>query len=578
MVRSLKVHTLQLLTAATLLTAFGGIPGAVVAQEPASIFGEQIEVRVVNLEVVVEDRDGNRVSGLGPGDFRLRVDGREMPIDYFTEIADGRRAEPAPAVLEEGGPEPRPIGGDSEPGEPVPTNYLVFIDDFFTLTARDRNQVLDEMIDHLSLVGPGDRMAVVAFDGRKIELLSNWTNSHAQLRSAFEIAKARPTRGLRINSVIRDFDANNRLDVAEQSSVDPLGGDGTLGASSAEAAACPAVQQIEKFLERVTLGVTATLRSFAGPSGRKVMMLLSGGWPTDAYEYVLGPTPATARTGECGYRGAEILAPMHEVANLIGYTFYPIDVPGRSSAFLADASVSDDVALAQTGPGIAGGVQGAAPPSIREGETQITLHRLAEETGGRAILDAARLESFERVYEDTRSYYWLGFVPDWRGDDENHKIKLEVVKPGLEVRYREGYQDLSRDKEIGFLVESALMFGELPGSYPLHVELGQPSRGRRKVELPMLIRIPMDAVTMLPVKGRYVAELELRIGALDENGDRNDISTVPVQLAGSDPPPPGSYATYELAVKLRKEPQDLVFTLRDPASDTLMAAVTRFEP
>jgi VWFA-related protein len=449
----------------------------------------------------------------------------------------------------------------------VPTNYLVFIDDFFTLTARDRNQVLDGLIENLSLVGPRDRMAVVAFDGRKIEMISNWTNSHAQLRSAFEVAKGRPTRGLRIEAILRDFDANNRLDAGA-----------ATGASSAEARACPAVQQFEKFLERATLGVTATLRSFAGPPGRKVMMLLSGGWPTDAYEYILGPTPGNQRTGECGYRGAEILAPMHEVANLIGYTFYPIDVPGRSSALLANASEADDVALARTGPGIGGGVQQVVPPSIREGETQITLHRLAKETGGRAILDADRLDSFERVYEDTRSYYWLGFVPDWQGDDENHKIKLEVLKPGLEIRYREGYQDLSRDKEIGFLVESALMFGELPGSYPLHVELGQPSRGRRKVELPMLIRIPMDAVTMLPVKGRYVAELELRIGALDENGDRNEISTVPVQLAGSDPPPPGSYATYELAVKLRKEPQDLVFTLRDPATDTLMAAVTRFEP
>ncbi|HEX9668651.1 MAG TPA: hypothetical protein VGC93_04125, partial [Thermoanaerobaculia bacterium] len=40
------------------------------AQEtpPQETFGELIEVRVVNVEVVVTDRDGNRVSGLGPGD------------------------------------------------------------------------------------------------------------------------------------------------------------------------------------------------------------------------------------------------------------------------------------------------------------------------------------------------------------------------------------------------------------------------------------------------------------------------------------------------------------------------------
>ncbi|MFL6236820.1 MAG: hypothetical protein ACJ76N_27060, partial [Thermoanaerobaculia bacterium] len=45
-------------------------------QAPQSVFGEQIEVRVVNVEAVVTDRQGNRVTGLKPGDFRLEVDGR----------------------------------------------------------------------------------------------------------------------------------------------------------------------------------------------------------------------------------------------------------------------------------------------------------------------------------------------------------------------------------------------------------------------------------------------------------------------------------------------------------------------
>jgi len=553
------------------------------AQEPTSVFGEQIEVRVVNLEVVVEDRDGNRVSGLGLGDFRLRVDGDEVPIDYFTEVADGRRAEPVPALLEEGGPEPRPIGGTAEPGERVGTNYLVFIDDFFTLSAEARNQVIDETVGSLSLLGPGDRMAVVAFDGRKVELLSEWTRAPSLLRSAFERAKARPARGIRIRSALGDFDNVNRIDLEEE----PTGGGGplaigddTLTASSREARACASIMQIEKFLERETLAVTSTLRSFSAPPGRKVALLLAGGWPSDAYDYILGPTQPGERTGECGHRGGEILAPMYEVANLLGYTLYPVDVPGRSARMLADASEPDDVALARTGPGLEGPGEDLIVPfeSVRESETQLTLSRLAHQTGGRALLDAARLDSFDEVVADTRSYYWLGFTPEWQGDDRNHEIRLEVLKPGLEVRHREGYQDLSRDKEMTFLVESALLFGELQGSYPLRVELGAPSGGRRKVELPLYIRIPMDAVTMLPHDGRYVAELELRIGALDEHGDRNEIAAIPVRLEGEEPPPLGSYATYETAIKIRRDPQDLAITLRDPATDTVLAAITRFEP
>ena len=63
------------------------------AQEPppefAGVFVEVLDVRVVNVEVVVTDRKGNRVQGLHPDDFSLLVDGEETSIDYFSEIAAG---------------------------------------------------------------------------------------------------------------------------------------------------------------------------------------------------------------------------------------------------------------------------------------------------------------------------------------------------------------------------------------------------------------------------------------------------------------------------------------------------------
>ena len=41
----------------------------------SSPFGEEIDVRVVNVEVVVTDGKGERVTGLSPRDFTLTVDG-----------------------------------------------------------------------------------------------------------------------------------------------------------------------------------------------------------------------------------------------------------------------------------------------------------------------------------------------------------------------------------------------------------------------------------------------------------------------------------------------------------------------
>ena len=54
----------------------------------ASAFAEVVDVRVINLEVVVT-QGKNRVEGLNSEDFRVLVNGEEMPIEYFTEVRDG---------------------------------------------------------------------------------------------------------------------------------------------------------------------------------------------------------------------------------------------------------------------------------------------------------------------------------------------------------------------------------------------------------------------------------------------------------------------------------------------------------
>ena len=547
------------------------------AQEPTSVFGEQIEVRVVNLEVVVTDRDGNRVSGLSPEDFRLRVDGDDVPISFFSEIAEGQRRQQTAAA-----PESPEVVEDSNPtgvapGETVGTSYLVFLDNYFVPVQRDRDQVLQSLMEQAANLGPQDRMALVGFNGRRLEMLSSWTNSRLQIERAIEKAMEQPARGRGVGSAVSEFSAVDQLDAEEQPSGEAaLGiGDSTLTASDRAERATPAVQRIEAAVERVVLGVTATMRSFAKPPGRKVMLLLSGGWPRDACTYVMGQVNPLDGGIVCDGQGSKIWRPMYEVANLLGYTLYPIDMPRSSIDIGADEN--DLTGLARNGPGVGGDQTQVVNATFRESETHSTLRQLAVETGGLPMINEARLSALEQVIEDTRSYYWMGFTPEWRGDDRSRKIRLEVLKPGLKLRYRENFQDLSRAKEIDFMVESALVFGDLPGAGKLGLELGEAGRGRR-VKLPLQLTIPMDEITMLPHQGRYIAELELRVGALDKFGDRNEIATVPVVLEGGGPPPLGAHAIYEVAIKIRRQPQDLVVSLYDPIGDRILVANARFEP
>ena len=68
--------------------------GAGLGQEHlvGALFGEVVDVRVVNLEIVVTEK-GERVTGLQPEDFILTVDGNEIPIEYFTEVSGGLAVE-----------------------------------------------------------------------------------------------------------------------------------------------------------------------------------------------------------------------------------------------------------------------------------------------------------------------------------------------------------------------------------------------------------------------------------------------------------------------------------------------------
>ncbi len=172
---------------------------------PADLFGETIEVRVVNVEVVVTDRDGNRVTGLGPGDLKLKVDGKDVPIEFFTEVRGGD------AIAPVAGAEPSIQGLPSlAPGTPVGTSYLVFIDDFFSLNVR-RDEVLRRLKDDVTRLGPEDRMAVVAYDGRDVEMLTSWSSSQNTLSRVFDQAMVRPARGLERLAEQRTFGATNRL-------------------------------------------------------------------------------------------------------------------------------------------------------------------------------------------------------------------------------------------------------------------------------------------------------------------------------------------------------------------------------
>ncbi len=532
------------------------ILGLAAAVSPAraqeAVFGEVIDVRVVNLEVVVTEK-GQRVTGLGPEDFLLTVDGKEVPIEYFTEVHGGTAA----------------LRGDESagsavpalaPGVPVSTSYLVFIDEYFS-RPTDRNRLLKRMIEQLPFLAPEDRMAVVAFSGKKVEMLSTWSQSTPALERVFKKAQDRKTFGLQREAEQRLFESTRDL------RDDAFDDDREALSTDLEIDERMRADEITSQVRRVVLAANSALRSFANPPGRKVMLLLSGGWPYNPGQWLIGD-PARYIYTNIVERGDELYGPLVMTANRLSYTLYPIDVPGLEGESLFAAERAGDAFDSQRDRF-----------TEREREEETTLYNLARETGGTALVNGAASDLFQRVYEDTRSYYWLGFTPDWKGDDEAHKVKIDTRTKGQKLRSRKGFSDLSRETEVTMMVESALHFGDPPGASPLGAVIGKGERaGRGKVRVPLRVVIPLDGLTFLPAEGGFVADTELRVAVLDEDGNTSEIPVIPLGFKISKPPEEGKVTVYETHMKVRKKKHDLVVSLYDKPSGKILSTKIAIDP
>ncbi len=481
------------------------------------LFSDVVDVRVVNVEVVVTDRKGNRIRGLDAQDFELLVDGEPAPIEYFTEVDNGR----AQGSADDGaGNVPSLLTG-----EPVGTNYVVFIDDLFAIR-QSRNRVLEHLGQDLDRLGPADRVAVVAFDGRNLTRITDWTSSRDEIEDALSRASDRTALGLL-----------NKFGLGFQT-------------------------------QRSVMAAAGTVRSFADAPGRKVMLLLAAGWDT---EIDLWNPRLLWLLGLRDARLGDLYGPLVHAANLVGYTLYPIDLGGSRHGRPNDRRANHrEFGLT----GLAAPFGGA--PEVPEDSRRWhdVLRYLADETGGLPMINAFGNKALAEASKDTSSYYWLGFEPPRAEDDALHDIQVRLIgRSKLRVRSRRNYMDMSRSTEVTMLVEGSLLFGGAPGADALDVRFGTPEKaGFRKIAVPMEVSIPLDDVELLPMGGQWMNELEFRVTVIDEHGDRSDTPVESFSIAGSTVPEAGDVFVYETNLFLRNREYRYVAAVYDPLTGAILSA------
>lgn len=523
-------------------------------QEPAapgqaidSGLAERLEVRVVNVDVVVTDKKGQPVTGLGRDDFALFEDGQPVAIDNFF-VASGALST-AGAV----GTEPGTMPVDAEPAlapvaptpEEEPPLVVVYVDNL-QLEPLRRNNYLDQVRGFLdSHLAPGGRVMVVShYHGIAVEtpLAEPFAGDADTVERALAGVREAMGEGIhhRSNRRLALDQIRDVVDLAREgrASFDPC----TDGYGLMTNVARGYSDWVRGTVNRSLGGLSQLTASLAGVPGRKVVLYLSNGLDLvpgfDLFHLISEVCPERAtdalREGEQGNLTARFHR-LTSLANADRISFYTIDAAGLVGNSSADVS--------SAGPLEINGRTYDVRPSatndrIRRANRQNTIFTLANETGGRAMLDGNDIRAdLARMSSDLETYYALGFTPQHPHDGRVHRLRVELTEPckGCRLRYRRTYLDKSEDLRLADRTLSTLLYGFEDNPLGIAVAHGEPvaDPGGGAQTVPLRLSLPIGALLTIREDDAYVGRIEVVISIQDR--ERKPVTMrrqeIPIRIA-----------------------------------------------
>ncbi|HVR70949.1 MAG TPA: VWA domain-containing protein [Vicinamibacteria bacterium] len=404
------------------LAAFSQAPPSGSPPEP-TITLPPVAAELVQIDVVVTERNGAPVRGLGPEDFEVLEDGRRQRVTHFR---DGR-GRPLPVAADASAP--APTGPPPPARDEWPGRYVVLaVDDLHIQAAnlvhakRAFRRFAEEQ------VGEDDLVAVVTTSGA-LGNVHPFTRPGVALERAIDRLAPRAwpdaTVGLIHMSAYQaeliergDPDAK-RLAVQEILQTQPASME-SMAAAEAEAMARSIVAQTVHRAQATLGTLEDVVRSLAPLEGRKVMVLASDG-------FLVGLGTRSTQAYD--------LRKVVDAATRAGVVIYGLDTRGLVAFSSMDAASRFTPVM--TAPGVRESVERQSEMAMRD-----AMHTLAEDTGGFLVASTNDLASgLRRIVADNDVYYVLAYEP--ANSARNGKFrKIEVRLPGrrgLRVRTRKGY-------------------------------------------------------------------------------------------------------------------------------------------
>ena len=527
-------------TLAAILLA-GLSAGLSAQQQDMPTFRESVEVRVMDLDVVVTDSKGRHVSDLTQSDFAVKVAGKPVPLDYFARIEEGAIHAPDLATAP-----PEKVLAEYRKGQDayVPRHFLIYVD-VGHLAPNNRTRALDSLRDLVTRFGPTDTGRIVLFDRRSKDM-TPWTASKESLLAGLSRMEGGVgmSRLLTEQQTLRDIDS----------------------ASSARTRISMARNYGEQERAEVRLmlnDMAQQVTTLTALPGKKAFLFVSGGFdmqPGYAMTmYAAGRFNASLSVFDVRNMAAEMEGLIRR-ANASDVSFYTVDARGLEAE---GTTASNDDPLANR-PGVA---------FIAREDSQAGLKSMAHETGGLALVNSNDFDrGLSRIYQDTSTYYSIGINLSKLPGTGYRDVRVEVTRPGMTVRSRRGYAARSGDQRAKDVTTAALKTNVEYRGIPVTLRLAPAQKDKKYYIQPISVTVPASSLTQLPQGEGTQAKADIYVAVIDDSGNMSDVGKEQAVYNLPRGAPPDAALNYVVKLQTRKGNQRIVVNVQDSTTGKMGTA------
>ena len=448
---------------------------------------------VVEIPVVVTARDGAPVRGLTAADFNVSVAGRSTSITAFqaVELLPGSESSQQPLTL------------------------VVVVDVQRLGDAAASRVTLDHLQRFIREELPPGTMAMVLTQQRGLRVRQDLTDNLEAAAETLEGLKGEVGEVALVEAEVR------RLQDALRDQTTPMEMQRTYHSIQAFARDQRA-QGVSTARNLVNLA-----DGLASVPGRKVMIYMGEG-------LTLRPAESLYQAYEMavaaqGTRG-DFSATMASEAETTSQEFENVVRRANSAGVAIFPLVPQGDGETQAGRH----APGRAHPSTSNEwlSQQAGFVMLADGTGGRILLGSTdALAAEERFSSELRFWYVLGFSSD-RLVRSYRTLRVQANCAGCTVRAPGGIQARPLEELLQGRLAAALSLGVGANPWGLAVAAhGNQNAGRRSVEVPLLVSLPLSEVAFADAGDVHNGHLTFIVGVMDGHGQLSDPETFELPLA-----------------------------------------------